>query len=697
MDTFSPPQQSYPTTPGPAPALTGPGPQRRIYPTTPCVATMIAPRTPLFTATSDAVDRYGDVVDPDGAVIERYLRNPVALLQHCPCALAGIVFPSLVRELDLARGINRWCTPIRIDESPMGNEALQAVEAGVLNAVSIGFNPLEQPERTDTGLRFTKWDWLETSLVSIPANPDALGVSEEDAAILGFSVKKFEQPDTARVAMALVRRMEAAGVQAPVLRAFALGRTPPKTFAVGAAMEHAAPASNPEAGNGPLPAPTPNLADAANDPSNEQDQVGSTMIYLPIPNATGKKLEMPGGIAPGDMHVTLAMLPDHIDLGKVGGLALDAMKAVCQRHAPIHGRVHGGGHFDPLAGVNESADGKTTPLIAHVDAPDLADVHHDLVSELKTRGIGVSRTHGFTPHVTRAFVKHHSEEAPHVDSTPLVFGHMAIHHDGKNFKVPFTGDGQVRAAEEASMVTRGVIAYEKCPLAPRDQPWDAAAAIKRVAAWAGGPDKSKIDWKKFSEAFAYVTPGEEDTFSGYKLPHHDIIGGQLKTVFKGVVGCLAALNGARGGVTGMSDADKKAAFTHLLKHWKEFNPDAKPEDVPKLGKSFEPPETDDLAEWMQRYNHNHDEAGRFSDSAGSGAVDSKLAKATKGLQEAGARGSRHHAAITLHNKGSREKVTVRAHADHFSVTHHHKDGSKTVHAFKTAAGARNKAASILGK
>ena len=56
------------------------------------------------------------------------------------------------------------------------NEAWHSVKYRLLQAVSIGFNPLEDAvEMLKTGgLRFLKWEMLELSLVGVPANPDAL-------------------------------------------------------------------------------------------------------------------------------------------------------------------------------------------------------------------------------------------------------------------------------------------------------------------------------------------------------------------------------------------------------------------------------------------------------------------------------------------------------------------------------------------
>lgn len=116
---------------------------------------------------------------------------------------------------------------------------------------------------------------------------------------------------------------------------------------------------------------------------------------------------------------------------------------------------------------------------------------------------------------------------------------------------------------------KGVVPYKREPLADRNRGWDGTGARRRLAIWAGGPDKDKMNWGKYKRGFAYVMTGEEENFGGYKLPHHDVIDGGIKTVWRGVVAAMAALLGARGGVD-IPSADKKRVYSHLAKHYADF-------------------------------------------------------------------------------------------------------------------------------
>lgn len=127
---------------------------------------------------SDATpDRMGDVIVADGWDLKNFRKNPVALFNHQSSFPIGkwgnlrVEGGELKGKLTLApEG-----TSERIDE------IRRLVDAGILRAVSVGFLPIKSEplsdKRDNYGTRFLQAELIETSLVSIPANPNALAVA----------------------------------------------------------------------------------------------------------------------------------------------------------------------------------------------------------------------------------------------------------------------------------------------------------------------------------------------------------------------------------------------------------------------------------------------------------------------------------------------------------------------------------------
>src|SRR5690606_27210110 len=122
-------------------------------------------------ATTPAVDRVGDIVEPLGVSF----KNPLALLwQHQHDKPVGTVKfdtptkDGITFEAELPQITEEGTLRDRIEE------AWQSIKAGLVRAVSIGFRPIEYKLLDNGGLRFLKTEVYELSLVTIPANADAV-------------------------------------------------------------------------------------------------------------------------------------------------------------------------------------------------------------------------------------------------------------------------------------------------------------------------------------------------------------------------------------------------------------------------------------------------------------------------------------------------------------------------------------------
>lgn len=130
---------------------------------------------PLTFVMSDAtVDRMGDVIEPRGWDLSNFARNPQALFGHDAGMPIGEWENVRVEggELlgDLVFGPSGVC--------PVTDKMRAFVQAGMMRAVSVGFQPLEAEPMNSGGMRFKRSELVECSLVSIPANPNALAVAK---------------------------------------------------------------------------------------------------------------------------------------------------------------------------------------------------------------------------------------------------------------------------------------------------------------------------------------------------------------------------------------------------------------------------------------------------------------------------------------------------------------------------------------
>lgn len=118
-------------------------------------------------ASSPVTDRQGDVILTSGAKFAL----PLPLLwQHNHKQPIGHVLAAEVTEdgirirAQIAKGV-----------LPYIDEAWSLIKSGLVRGLSIGFRPLEEPEpiKGTWGFKFSAWEWLELSAVTIPANQDA--------------------------------------------------------------------------------------------------------------------------------------------------------------------------------------------------------------------------------------------------------------------------------------------------------------------------------------------------------------------------------------------------------------------------------------------------------------------------------------------------------------------------------------------
>ena len=136
-------------------------------------------RVITFTASTGAVDRMGDVIYQTGWKIDNFMKNPVVLFGHDSDDLpVGHVKTINFNDSNLTLSID--FTPK--DIYPFAETVFQMIKRGDLSAGSVGMKPIkwkwvEDSERN--GIDFIEQELLEFSIVTIPANPEALSHSNK--------------------------------------------------------------------------------------------------------------------------------------------------------------------------------------------------------------------------------------------------------------------------------------------------------------------------------------------------------------------------------------------------------------------------------------------------------------------------------------------------------------------------------------
>jgi len=147
-------------------------------------------------ASTPTLDRHGDSVDPMGAQFDTPMPllwqhmsdKPVGHMTFAKPSTKGIPFKAQIPKVQEAGTLKD-----RIDE------AIHSLKYGLVSAVSIGFSILKDGFEVmdDGGWNITSWEWLELSLVTIPANSEAVisAVKSADIATLSALGRKPRDSD----------------------------------------------------------------------------------------------------------------------------------------------------------------------------------------------------------------------------------------------------------------------------------------------------------------------------------------------------------------------------------------------------------------------------------------------------------------------------------------------------------------------
>lgn len=166
---------------------------------------MVDDRKVRFVFSTSSPDRDNDSIDQAGWQLDAYRKNPVILFAHDHKSLP------VGKATWVGMHDGKLCGEVEFADHPFAETVYRLVKGGFLNATSVGFRVLAaEPNAMRGGYDFQKQELLETSIVPVPANGEAL-ISAE--AVLGDDIKALQDWATKALGMVVKAAEQAAPAQ----------------------------------------------------------------------------------------------------------------------------------------------------------------------------------------------------------------------------------------------------------------------------------------------------------------------------------------------------------------------------------------------------------------------------------------------------------------------------------------------------
>lgn len=194
------------------------------------------------------------------------------------------------------------------------------------------------------------------------------------------------------------------------------------------------------------------------------------MVALPVPEVLAQQIAALDGVTepPEQLHLTLAYLGDSASSALSSRLA-EAL-AVVERWAaqvagPITGEINGAGRF-----FGSEGDG-TNAVYLSPDLPSLPGARQALCAALEAAGLPPIQNHGYTPHITVAYV---DADAPTPDLRPepwpVRFDRVLLAWGDAWYSVPIGRTARAKAADEVDdLLAQEMAAARRLATAARRQ------------------------------------------------------------------------------------------------------------------------------------------------------------------------------------------------------------------------------------
>lgn len=180
---------------------------------------------------------------------------------------------------------------------------------------------------------------------------------------------------------------------------------------------------------------------------------------------------------------------------------------------------------------------------------------------------------------------------------------------------------------------KSAFAFHDLPVAPRDQEWDAEAALVRVKAFL---DSSEAPSETFGKAFLWSDAKSNDDFDGYKLLIADVIDGKLTAIPRAIFAATASAT--KGGIA-IPEDDRDDVVASVDRYYAKMDLESPfrksavrlddlsiltERDLEKLFKSgvcFTNQTSKRLASALKTFLRDEEMSGNRDDSTGAAVVD----------------------------------------------------------------------------
>lgn len=174
----------------------------------------------------------------------------------------------------------------------------------------------------------------------------------------------------------------------------------------------------------------PGVATATKDAGH----TGVMVALYPDPAASEQIAAQDGVTEPvDDLHLTLAFLGDSSEtaLATNKDRLVEAVKQwATEKGQPLQGDINGLGRFF------HTEDDDTNAVFVSPDVPGLPELRQSLVDWIEQSGFDYAQNHGFTPHITVAYVPKAAPTPPIRIETPVTFDHITLAWGDERFDYP---------------------------------------------------------------------------------------------------------------------------------------------------------------------------------------------------------------------------------------------------------------------